>query len=107
MASPENSKTSSEQVPVKPLHGHASNQLRQNERHIIAAINACNWSEPGRGSPGLDRLPRAIKAQTKAKARRLEQSRATPPAVKARKPSETRSRFRMTHPPTLMLDRID
>ena len=35
MASPESSEMSSEQWPVKPLHGRASGKLRQNDRQII------------------------------------------------------------------------
>jgi hypothetical protein len=62
------------------------------------AKRAIGSMEHHRREPGG--LPSRSLAQTKAKARRLEQSRAIPPAVRARKPSETRSRFRMTHPPT-------
>jgi hypothetical protein len=49
------------------------------------------------------------RAQPKANATRLEQSRTKPPAVNARKLSDTRSWLRMGHLSLLssMLDRID
>jgi hypothetical protein len=92
MASPEASKTSLELRHAKPLHGRARTMNQVKTADISPAINAV-------GRPGWT-VFRVSQAQTKAKASKLEQSRAIPPAVRARKPSETRSLFRMTHPPT-------
>jgi hypothetical protein len=61
-----------------------------------------------RGGAVIRRRKAAAIVQANARATRLEQSRTKPPAVNARKPSETRSWLRMGHLPlsSLMRDRI-